>query len=60
MEKTHLFHAPYLHAIARTLFVAAGTSRHIADDVAEILVKAHLAGHDSHGVLRIPAYLRGN
>ncbi len=59
MEKTHLFHAPHLHAIARTLFVAAGTSQHIADDVSEILVKAHLAGHDSHGVLRIPAYLRG-
>ncbi len=59
MEKTHLFHAPHLHAIARTLFVAAGTSRHIAHDVAEILVKAHLTGHDSHGVLRIPAYLKG-
>lgn len=59
MEKTHLFHAPYLHAIARTIFVAAGTSLHIAEDVAEILVKAHLAGHDSHGVLRIPAYIRG-
>ncbi|MYF54953.1 Ldh family oxidoreductase [Candidatus Poribacteria bacterium] len=57
MTKTHLFHAPHIHAIARTLFVAAGTSNHIADDVAEILVKAHLTGHDSHGVLRIPAYL---
>ncbi len=59
MEKTHLFHVLHLHAIARTLFVAAGTSRHIADDVSEILVEAHLAGHDSHGVLRIPAYLKG-
>lgn len=59
MEKTHLFHAPHLHAIARTIFVAAGASQHIADDVAEILVKAHLAGHDSHGVLRIPTYIRG-
>ncbi len=59
MEKTHLLHAPHLHAIARTLLVAAGTSRHIAEDVAEILVNAHLAGHDSHGVLRVPAYLRG-
>ena len=58
MEKTHLFHAPYLHAISRTIFVAAGTSEHIADDVSEILVNAHLAGHDSHGVLRIPAYLK--
>ena len=59
MEKTHLLHAPHLHAIARNIFVAAGTARHIAEDVAEILVNAHLAGHDSHGLLRVPAYLRG-
>lgn len=59
MEKTHLFHAPHLHAIARNIFVAAGASLHIAEDVAEILVKANLTGHDSHGVLRVPAYLRG-
>lgn len=59
MEKTHLLYAPHLHAISRTIFAAAGTSEHIANDVAEILVNAHLAGHDSHGVLRIPAYLKG-
>ncbi|MDE0016216.1 MAG: Ldh family oxidoreductase [Candidatus Poribacteria bacterium] len=59
MEKTHLLQAPHLHAIARNIFVAAGTTRHIAEDVAEILVNAHLAGHDSHGLLRVPAYLRG-
>ncbi len=58
MEKTHLFYAPHLHAISRTIFVAAGTSEHIANDVAEILINAHLAGHDSHGILRIPAYLK--
>ncbi len=58
MEKTHLLYAPHLHAISRTIFVAAGTSEHIANDVSEILINAHLAGHDSHGVLRIPAYLR--
>ncbi len=59
MEKNHLFQASHLHAIARNIFVAAGSSLHIANDVAEILVKANLTGHDSHGVLRIPAYLRG-
>ena len=59
MEKTHLLQAPHLHAIARNIFVAAGASRHIAEDVAEILVNANLAGHDSHGVLRVPAYLSG-
>ena len=58
MEKTHLLHAPHLHAISRNIFVAAGVSRHIAEDVSEILINANLAGHDSHGVLRIPAYLR--
>jgi LDH2 family malate/lactate/ureidoglycolate dehydrogenase len=38
--------------------MAAGAPRPIADEVTEILVKANLAGHDSHGVLRVPAYLR--
>jgi LDH2 family malate/lactate/ureidoglycolate dehydrogenase len=50
--------ASYLHAIARRLLVAAGAPRHIAEDVAEILVNANLVGHDSHGVLRIPWYLQ--
>ncbi len=58
MEKMHHFHTYHLHAIARAIFVGAGTPQHIADDVAEILIKAHLAGHDSHGVLRIPTYIR--
>jgi LDH2 family malate/lactate/ureidoglycolate dehydrogenase len=44
--------------VTRRLFVAAGTPSHIADDVAEILVKSNLAGHDSHGVLRCPQYLQ--
>ena len=59
MGAPHRFQAAHLHAIARRLFSAAGAPRHIADDVAEILVNSNLAGHDSHGVLRIPAYLNG-
>ena len=59
MATTHKLQASYLHSITRRIFVAAGATRHVADDVAEILVNANLAGHDSHGVLRIPAYLRG-
>jgi LDH2 family malate/lactate/ureidoglycolate dehydrogenase len=59
MATTHHFQASYLHAVTRQMLMAAGTPQHIADDVAEILVKANLTGHDSHGVLRIPAYLRG-
>ena len=58
METTHRLQAGYLHAITRQLLEAAGTPRHIADEVTTILVKANLAGHDSHGVLRVPAYLK--
>ncbi len=58
MAAVHFLIAPHLHAITRGIFVAVGTPRPIADTVAEILVNANLTGHDSHGVLRIPAYLR--
>ncbi|RIK41500.1 MAG: dehydrogenase [Chloroflexi bacterium] len=58
MIETHNLPAPYLHALARRLFTAAGAPRATADDVAGILVNSNLAGHDSHGVLRVPAYLR--
>lgn len=57
--KRHIFEASQLQMFTRNMFVAADTPRHIADDVAEILIKANLAGHDSHGVLRIPSYLDG-
>ena len=57
MEKARCFQASYLHAITRRLLMAAGTLRHIADVVAEVLVNANLTGHDSHGVLRVPHYL---
>ena len=54
---THSFQASYLHAMTREVLTAAGTPHHIAEDVAGILVNANLAGHDSHGVIRIPSYL---
>ena len=57
--RRHIFQAADLQKFANDLFVAAGTPQHIADNVAEILIKANLAGHDSHGVLRIPSYLEG-
>ena len=57
--KRHVFEVVHLQAFTNNLFVAAGTPQHIADNVAEILIKANLAGHDSHGVLRIPSYLAG-
>ena len=54
---THRFTASHLHSITRRIFAAAGTTDAVADVVAGILVNANLAGHDSHGVLRIPEYL---
>jgi LDH2 family malate/lactate/ureidoglycolate dehydrogenase len=58
MSTTHRFPAGYLHFVTRRIFMAAGTPQHIADDVAQMLVKANLTGHDSHGVLRILRYLQ--
>lgn len=57
--KRHILEAASLQTFTKNLFAAAGTPQHIAEDVAEILIKANLAGHDSHGVLRIPSYLDG-
>ncbi|MGH2370532.1 MAG: Ldh family oxidoreductase, partial [Chloroflexota bacterium] len=47
-----------LEEMARRIFVAAGTPEDLAAHVARHLVKANLSGHDSHGVIRIPSYLR--
>ncbi|MCB0061698.1 MAG: Ldh family oxidoreductase [Caldilineaceae bacterium] len=58
MIATHRFPVPHLHAISRTLLMQAGTPHPIADEVSAILIGANLAGHDSHGVLRIPTYLQ--
>jgi uncharacterized oxidoreductase len=57
-DEARRFSAGRLQSIARQIFVAAGAPRHIADAVAGILVNADLTGYDSHGVLRIPEYLR--
>ena len=50
--------AAALQELTSSLFMKVGAPAHIADDVARILVGANLAGHDSHGVLRIPIYLQ--
>src|SRR5580704_12960907 len=46
-----------LETLARAMFVAAGTPPAPAARVAASLVGANLAGHDSHGVIRIPQYI---
>jgi uncharacterized oxidoreductase len=47
-----------LRDFARGLFVAGGVTGDEAGIVAASLVDANLAGHDSHGVIRIPQYLQ--
>jgi uncharacterized oxidoreductase len=43
---------------AAALFTAAGVNNDEARQVATSLVEANLRGHDSHGVVRIPPYIR--
>jgi uncharacterized oxidoreductase len=52
-----VFTADYLSAVARALIEGVGTPGPIAGRVSEIIVNSNLAGHDSHGVIRIPGYL---
>jgi uncharacterized oxidoreductase len=40
------------------MFAAAGCEPDEADCVSDHLVEANLAGHDSHGVIRVPIYVR--
>ncbi|HEY7200672.1 MAG TPA: Ldh family oxidoreductase [Candidatus Dormibacteraeota bacterium] len=47
----------HLRDVGRRVFEAIGTPPDIADHVAGHLVASNLAGHDSHGVIRIPWYL---
>jgi uncharacterized oxidoreductase len=48
--------AQELRAIAEKIFAALRVPPDEAAWVAELLVRANLAGHDSHGVIRIPQY----
>jgi uncharacterized oxidoreductase len=50
--------AAELRKVTETIFMAAGAPADLAAEMGEALVGANLAGHDSHGVIRIPAYLR--
>ncbi|MYB95956.1 Ldh family oxidoreductase [Candidatus Poribacteria bacterium] len=46
-----------LQKITADIFEAGGVPRDEAAIIAELLVASNLAGHDSHGVLRIPQYI---
>jgi LDH2 family malate/lactate/ureidoglycolate dehydrogenase len=51
------FAAETLTTVTTSIFRAAGTPDDVADLMAHALVKANLSGHDSHGVIHVPAYL---
>jgi uncharacterized oxidoreductase len=51
------FHAELLKRVGSQIFAAAGATVHEAQIVSDSLVEANLAGHDSHGILRIPEYV---
>jgi uncharacterized oxidoreductase len=46
-----------LRTLSRDIFVGAGVPIESAREVADSLVDANLAGHDSHGVIRVPTYV---
>jgi uncharacterized oxidoreductase len=53
-----IFTASQLRRFACDIFIAAGATAEDARIVSDALVEANLVGHDSHGVLRIPEYVR--
>lgn len=54
---TILAEAKELERFIASIFTAAGSSAGEAGEIAAHLVDANLAGHDSHGVGMVPAYL---
>jgi LDH2 family malate/lactate/ureidoglycolate dehydrogenase len=49
--------AEELDRLGREIFLATGATEENAEGVMRSLIGANLAGHDSHGVIRIPSYL---
>jgi uncharacterized oxidoreductase len=50
--------APELRRRVSDIFCAVGASRTVSARVADSLVESNLVGHDSHGVIRVPTYVR--
>jgi hydroxycarboxylate dehydrogenase B len=47
-----------LQALTESIFAAAGSNTGEAEVIARRLVGANLAGHDSHGVIQVPTYIK--
>lgn len=48
----------HLREMSEKAFVKAGVGKSVASQVVHLLIQANLAGHDSHGVVRIPSYVQ--
>jgi LDH2 family malate/lactate/ureidoglycolate dehydrogenase len=55
---TILISAAELRSYAFTVLLTVGTPRDLAAIVAGAMLRANLAGHDGHGVARLPGYVR--
>ena len=53
-----IYQADFLVDLTRRIFQAVGSNASEAEVVAQRLVNANLSGHDSHGVIRIPTYIK--
>ena len=51
--------AEQLRTVSSSIFKALGTPEKDAEAVSQLLVEANLTGFDSHGVIRLPIYVRG-
>ena len=54
-----IFNPDKLRRIGREVFERIGATPEEARTVTDLLVSSNLAGHDSHGVVRIPQYVSG-
>src|SRR3954452_18014799 len=46
-----------LQSLVRDIFLAEGCANAESERIALYLVRSNLAGHDSHGVIRVPRYV---
>jgi LDH2 family malate/lactate/ureidoglycolate dehydrogenase len=52
------FKAEQLQTLTKAIFLKSGATEENAETVAQHLLKSNLAGHDSHGVILIPFYVK--
>ncbi len=60
MVSGHRFDAQRLHSFIQAVFRQMGSEEQEAKLVADHLIAANLAGHDSHGIGMIPSYVRSS